>query len=86
MLSGEFISVQEAATIIGCTDSNVRRMIAAGDIEAVLLHPRAYAVRLDSAQEAAKRPQTVGRPRSKTSSPHKNSKEATQKTRTHHKS
>lgn len=63
-LHGNFVSVKEAAEIIGCTDSNVRRMIAAGSLAAVRLTERAYAVRMDSAQKAAKNPSSTGRPRS----------------------
>jgi hypothetical protein len=57
-----FISVPEAANIIGCTGGRVRQLLIEGVLKGVKLNERAWAVRKDSAKKYAV-PKTTGRPR-----------------------
>lgn len=58
-----FVSVAEAAKIIGCSDAHVRRLLIDGELQGQKLNERAWAVRQDSAEKYATKPQTRGRPR-----------------------
>ncbi len=58
-----FVSVQEAAEIIGCSGGRVRQLLIEGTISGQKLNERAWAVERKSAEAFAKVPQTVGRPR-----------------------
>lgn len=58
-----FISVAEAATIIGCTEGRVRQLLIDETLAGQKLNERAWAVERKSAENFAKQPQTVGRPR-----------------------
>jgi hypothetical protein len=58
-----FVSVSEAAEIIGCSDSRVRQLLIDRTLAGQKLNERAWAVERKSAESYAKQPQTVGRPR-----------------------
>ena len=58
------ISTKEAAKIIGCTEAHVRALLISGTIEGRKFNERAWAVDLESAEDYAKTPQKLGRPRS----------------------
>jgi excisionase family DNA binding protein len=62
-----FVSTAEAAKVIGCSESHVRRLLIDGDLKGQKLNARAWAVRLDSAEEYAREPQKMGRPRGSSS-------------------
>jgi hypothetical protein len=59
----DYISVPEAAAIIGCTEGRVRQMIYDDEIEAVKINSRAWAVPKKTAEKLAKNPAKTGRPR-----------------------
>lgn len=63
MAAGNFVSVPEAADILGCTGGRVRQMLIAGELEGQKLNERAWAVDRKSVEKMAKIPQTKGRPR-----------------------
>lgn len=63
MVSGNFVSVQEAAEIIGCTVGRVRQMLIGGILKGEKLNARAWAVDRKNAEKIAKTPQEKGRPR-----------------------
>lgn len=58
-----FVSVTEAANIIGCTGGRVRQLLIAGELNGEKLHPRAWAIKLADVQKYAKAPAKRGRPR-----------------------
>jgi hypothetical protein len=58
-----FVSVADAAEILGCTVGRVRQLLIDGTICGVKLNERAWAVERKSVEKLAKIPQTVGRPR-----------------------
>lgn len=58
-----FVSVAEAAAIIGCTAAHVRRLLIDGTLAGQKLNERAWAVEKKSAERYARTPQTFGRPR-----------------------
>lgn len=59
----KYISVPQAADIIGCTVNRVRQLIGEGKIRAEKLNDRAWAVVADDVHEYADAEQTTGRPR-----------------------
>jgi len=58
-----FISVSDAAEILGCTVGRVRQLLIDGTIYGMKLNERAWAVERKSVEKLAKVPQTLGRPR-----------------------
>jgi excisionase family DNA binding protein len=58
-----FLSVNEAAELIGCTDGRVRQLLIDGQLKGQKLHARAWVVDRDSADKYAKNTSKVGRPR-----------------------
>jgi hypothetical protein len=60
-----FVSVAEAAEIIGCSGGRVRQLLLEGTLSGQKLNERAWAVERKSAEAFARHPQTVGRPRGK---------------------
>lgn len=58
-----FISVADAAEILGCTGGRIRQLLIDGVIAGMKLNERAWAVERKSVEKLAKVPQTVGRPR-----------------------
>ena len=58
-----WISVAEAAVIIGCTEGRVRQLLIDETITGQKLNERAWAVERKSAETFAKVPQLIGRPR-----------------------
>jgi hypothetical protein len=63
MAVGNFLSVTEAAAVIGCTDARVRQLCESRDLEAEKFNGRAWAVLASSAKNYAKTQQKRGRPR-----------------------
>ena len=63
MLRGQFVSVNEAAALIGCTTGHVCLLLQHGKIEGTKLNARAWAVNSDSLAKFLKKPKGVGRPR-----------------------
>lgn len=57
------VSVEEAATIIGCNESRVRQLLGSGDLSGQKLNARAWVVSRESAERYAAEPQRTGRPR-----------------------
>ena len=62
-IQGQFVGVKEAASILGCTDSNIRKLIAAGTLRAHSLSDRVYVVCRESLDKYAARKIKAGRPR-----------------------
>lgn len=58
-----FLSVDEAARILGCTTGRIRQMLRADELDGEKLNERAWAVDKESVEKAAKKPQERGRPR-----------------------
>jgi excisionase family DNA binding protein len=58
-----FLSVREAAEIIGCTEGRVRQLLIDKEIDGEKLNERAWAVERKSVDKFAAEPQVVGRPR-----------------------
>lgn len=58
-----YISVADAAAILGCTEGRVRQLLDAETIAGEKLHERAWAVERKSVEAYSKREITVGRPR-----------------------
>jgi excisionase family DNA binding protein len=66
----EWISVPDAADLLGCTDVWVIKLIGRGDLDAFRLSGRAWAVSRESVEKnikehAERDPSHAGRPRSK---------------------
>ena len=60
---GKFLSVKEAAKILGCTDGRVRQLVLSGVLKYERFNGRALAIPLESLQKYAKTPIKTGRPR-----------------------
>lgn len=60
---GQFISVTEAAVILGCTPGRVRQMLRADDLPGMKLNEKAWALRRSDVEKAAKKTPETGRPR-----------------------
>lgn len=60
---GKFLSVKEAADILGCTEGRVRQLALAGTIKSERFNGKALAIPLESLQKYAKTPIKTGRPR-----------------------
>jgi len=60
---GEYITVEEAAEIIGCTRPHVRFLLGEESIVGHKLSDRVWLVEKKSAQAYARKPQKRGRPR-----------------------
>lgn len=58
-----FVSVDEAAEIMGCTAGRVRQMLRAGELEGHKVSERAWIVKRESAEKNAEKPDGSGRPR-----------------------
>ena len=58
-----FLTVTEAADVIGCTTGRVRQLLLAGSIIGKKFTKRSWAVDRDSARRYAARKKTTGRPR-----------------------
>lgn len=62
-LNGDYLTVAEAARLIGCTDGRVHQLLKSKQIRGKKFSERAWAVSRKSAESYAAQPQTVGRPR-----------------------
>lgn len=60
---GKFVSVREAAEIIGCSEGLVRQMAIAGELAGEKFNGRAWAIVKAAAERVAKNPNERGRPR-----------------------
>ena len=61
-----YVSAQEAAEIIGCTDGRVRQMVRSGEIKgAVRAGKWAYLIPVTEAERIKDAPHKSGRPRNK---------------------
>lgn len=58
-----FVSVADAAEILGCTVGRIRQLLIDGTIYGMKLNARAWAVERKSVEKLARIPQKVGRPR-----------------------
>ena len=58
-----YVSVAEAAEIIGCTEGRIRKLLIDRVLKGKKLNERAWAVEEQSAKKYAKIPQKLGRPR-----------------------
>ena len=59
----KFLSVEEAADLLGCTVGRIRQMLRAEELKGEKLNERAWAVDREDAEKAARKPQERGRPR-----------------------
>lgn len=59
----DFINVEEAAKIIGCTPGRVHQLLRSGDIPGQKLSERAWVILRKDAEKIAANPSNVGRPR-----------------------
>lgn len=67
MTVGEFVNVQEAAEIIGCTDGRVRQLLQVGEIDGIKANRRAWLIRRSEAERVRDIEHTTGRPRKQNS-------------------
>lgn len=58
-----WISVNEAATVLGCTDGRIRQLLRDHELSGQKVNARAWIISRESVERLAKKPQTVGRPR-----------------------
>ena len=58
-----YVTVEQAAKIIGCTSAWVRRMLASGDLEGGRISQCRIFVLRASAEDYARKPKKTGRPR-----------------------
>lgn len=65
----DFVNVQEAAKIIGCTPAYVRQLLIAGGLHGIKANERAWLIRREDAEALTDRAKTVGRPRISTRTP-----------------
>jgi hypothetical protein len=63
--AGKFVSTNEAAAIIGVSRIRVIQMLHEGELQGEKLNQRAWAVVRKSAEKAAGREYTTGRPRTR---------------------
>lgn len=63
--NGDYITVEQAAEIIGCTTAHVRYLLGQDDPEIIghKMSDRVWIVEKDSVEAYADKPQTRGRPR-----------------------
>ena len=59
----DWVSVETAAEIIGCSKPWVRQLAYDGELEYDYFSPRAMAIKKTSAEKYAKKPKILGRPR-----------------------
>jgi excisionase family DNA binding protein len=59
----EYLTVQQAAEVIGCTGGRVRQMLLAGELQGVKFNARAWMIPKKSAAKMARTPRPVGRPK-----------------------
>lgn len=64
--SEHFLNPKEAADVIGCTESYVRRLLRDGTIRGRKLNERAWAIPQSEAERLSQQPQKTGRPKIKT--------------------
>lgn len=60
---GKFLSVKEAANILGCTEGRIRQLVIAKTLKAERFNKKALAIPLESLEKYKKTPITTGRPR-----------------------
>jgi hypothetical protein len=60
---GKFVSVNEAAGILGCTDGRIRQMLRGGTLPGLKLNQRAWALLRKDVERASKKHPQTGRPR-----------------------
>jgi hypothetical protein len=69
----DFVNVQEAAAIIGCTPAYVRQLLIAKDLKGIKANARAWLIRREDAEALTVRVNPVGRPRISSKPPVDNS-------------
>jgi excisionase family DNA binding protein len=62
----DFVSVNKAAEMLGCTVGRVRQLILDGTLPGEKLNERAWAIPRKAVEKFASRPQVKGRPRVRT--------------------
>lgn len=62
-MMGNFVSVPEAAAILGCTVGRVRQLLISGELEGKKFNEKAWAIEKRAVEKLAKVPRTKGRPR-----------------------
>lgn len=63
MAIGNFLSVDEAAKLIGCTTARIRQLCESEELKAEKFNGRAWAIEASSARKYAKTTHKLGRPR-----------------------
>ena len=63
-ITDHLLNTQQAAKLIGVTDSNVRKMLREGRLKGYKLSERAWAIPRREAIKCRDNPATTGRPRS----------------------
>lgn len=58
-----WVSVGEAAEILGCTEGRIRQLLRDHELAGQKVNERAWIINRDSVERFSKKPQTVGRPR-----------------------
>lgn len=58
-----WVSVNEAAEILGCTDGRVRQLLREHELAGQKVNERAWIISRESVDRFAKKPQPLGRPR-----------------------
>lgn len=64
MLENKWMTSTEAAELIGCSSAHVRFLANEGHLTGEKVGPRMWLIEKKSAQDFAKKPAKVGRPRS----------------------
>lgn len=64
MLDGKWLTIEEAAKAVGCTDGYVRLLLRQEKISGKKIGERLWLVDVDSVRDFACKPQLTGRPRS----------------------
>ena len=63
MVVDQFLNVQEAAALIGCTEAYVRQMLISGRLPGIKANKMAWLIRLEDAEKIRDQQSQVGRPR-----------------------
>lgn len=62
-ITSKFLTVDNAAAVMGVTPSRVRQMLRAGHLPGTRMHGKFWLVNRRGAEQAAKRRSKIGRPR-----------------------
>ena len=63
MLTGKWLTLEEASKITGYTSGHLRRLLRDGQVVGTKIGERAWLVDLDSAKKLSQKPYVFGRPK-----------------------